>query len=515
MKTTHPISSAVHSLWVPLLLTGAASAQSTWLVDQSATNCPGNGQSGSPFCSINEAIAAPNVVDGDTVIVLPGTYSENVDLLTKNITLSGTSGFTIIDPTLADPSLPAVSFTGGQDQSCVLENFIIQNGAAYMGAGIYCEDSGPLIQDCVVQDNDAGGLGGGIFSWNDNQAMDLLVRRTLFLGNTAVSSGGGALLYTDQTGGGPTIVNASVFEDCDFVKNDAGNGAGGAIGLIGQIESPDGSIDPLFLRCVLDDNDATAGAGIFIQTSPKGTFDSCVISSNKAVQVGGGMYLEGARGTTFKDTTITDNKSDYEGAGAYIANGFEYQIFENCLISKNVSGRATSQGAGGGIYLASASIDLRNSTVAGNACIGGAAGVHVNSDNGLAVLVTDSVLWANRAVSFNPGAGGTKDFYYPNPATNGSVTFSCVRNASSANPWFDATSSIALNPQFVAGYACPLAPDADYFLVQSGAGASPCLDAGSTTALGSAVDGRVTDPAGLLDIGLVDMGFHYPTPSCP
>jgi hypothetical protein len=61
---------------VPVGLTAAslASAQSTWRGDDGATP-PGNGTLASPYASIQYAIDQPTTIDGDLVLVAPGTYA--------------------------------------------------------------------------------------------------------------------------------------------------------------------------------------------------------------------------------------------------------------------------------------------------------------------------------------------------------------------------------------------------------------------------------------------------------
>ena len=71
-------------------------------VDVNHPGCgSGNGSSNNPFCSIQVGITA--TVLGDTVLVMPGTYYENIDFLGKGITVKSVAGpdVTTIDGTLA------------------------------------------------------------------------------------------------------------------------------------------------------------------------------------------------------------------------------------------------------------------------------------------------------------------------------------------------------------------------------------------------------------------------------
>src|SRR5262245_36910003 len=78
-------------LFVSCSLAVSAAAQTTWYVDASAAP-PGNGTAASPYASIQYAISRSRTVDGDTLLVLPGTYFENVDFLGKAIKVFGRDG---------------------------------------------------------------------------------------------------------------------------------------------------------------------------------------------------------------------------------------------------------------------------------------------------------------------------------------------------------------------------------------------------------------------------------------
>ncbi len=69
---------------VALLAVSSAQADTIYVDDD---NCPGpgSGMEGDPYCSIQTAI--DNAVDGDEIVVAPGTYFETIDFLGKAITL--------------------------------------------------------------------------------------------------------------------------------------------------------------------------------------------------------------------------------------------------------------------------------------------------------------------------------------------------------------------------------------------------------------------------------------------
>ena len=152
------------------LIPAVSISQTTWYVPDD-------------FPKIQDVISDVSVVDGDTVIVRPGTYVENIDFLGKAIKLKSELGatVTIIDggnPT--DPfSKSVVKFINGEDYSSVLDGFKLINGAgtyheytpgiwSFCGAGIYLSQSSPTITNNIITGNTAYGYGGGIFGYNSS-----------------------------------------------------------------------------------------------------------------------------------------------------------------------------------------------------------------------------------------------------------------------------------------------------------------------------------------------------------
>src|SRR5260370_1770191 len=93
--------------------------------------------------------AASNAArNGDTVIVAPGTYTENINFGGKAITVTSSGGpsVTIIDGGAHGSVVP---FNSGETTSSVLSGFTIQNGTSqsqnnYEGSGGYIGDSSPM-----------------------------------------------------------------------------------------------------------------------------------------------------------------------------------------------------------------------------------------------------------------------------------------------------------------------------------------------------------------------------------
>jgi hypothetical protein len=125
------------------------------------------------YPSIQAAIDA--AVDGDTVLVAPGTYVENINFKGKAITVKSSAGAesTVING--KNPQNPdrgsVVLFMKGEQADSVLEGFsLIKGSGTYQdywgfwdpyGGGIFCKASSPTILNNIISENDAD-YGAGI-----------------------------------------------------------------------------------------------------------------------------------------------------------------------------------------------------------------------------------------------------------------------------------------------------------------------------------------------------------------
>ena len=111
--------------------------------------------------TIQQAIDA--AAPGDTVLVAPGTYGENLTFRGKAITVVGEGGptVTVIDGNWAGP---VVTFTSGEPRGAVLRGFTVQRGATtFSGGGVLVQNSSPTIADNWIVGNGACS-GVGVYS---------------------------------------------------------------------------------------------------------------------------------------------------------------------------------------------------------------------------------------------------------------------------------------------------------------------------------------------------------------
>jgi nitrous oxidase accessory protein NosD len=147
---------------------------------------------------------------GDTVLVAPGTYFENINFVGKAITVQSEQGpqVTIIDG--HNTFGPIVTFQSGETQVSRLSGFRLQNGRASFGAGIFIQSASPTVDGNIITHNEADAGAGVLMT-----ASAAVIQNNQIIENRANSStdGGGGMLIHNTTAArisGNSILNNSV-----------------------------------------------------------------------------------------------------------------------------------------------------------------------------------------------------------------------------------------------------------------------------------------------------------------
>jgi len=166
--------------------------------------------------------------NGDTVLVYPGTYFENINYNGKNITVASlyisTQNNSYIDSTIIDGNQngSVVTFESGEDTTAVLCGFTIQNGSGthnlgnIRGGGIFIINASPSITSCIITNNIAE-VGGGIHCRYSNISLE----NTTICFNHAFYHGGGIYLRDNSTINFCSINRCNIYNNysakgCDF-----------------------------------------------------------------------------------------------------------------------------------------------------------------------------------------------------------------------------------------------------------------------------------------------------------
>lgn len=226
------------------------------------------------YSSIQEAIA--HASDGDTVLVAPGRYVENIDFLGKGIVVVSERGpaVTTIDGGLSGST---VRFSSGEGPDSVLEGFTVTNGSGTAsgpytyGGGVYCYFSSPSVRSNIIAGNQVNFSGGGVYCL----FADSLVLAENTIRENAAQDGGGI-----------------------FVSS---------------------SSHPLIERNIVRGNFAELrGGGIYLNWESSPDLSCNTLTGNEAGYVGGGIYSYGSSFTLTNSILREDDAP--EGPEIYLAD---------------------------------------------------------------------------------------------------------------------------------------------------------------------------------------------------
>lgn len=232
------------------------------------------------FATIQAAIAA--AANGDTVLVAPGTYVEELDYLGKAITVASESG---ADVTILSNVNSAVSFVNGEGPGSILRGFTV-TGNNSSRAAIHGPGTSPRIQRCVIRDNHSFGITSGV-------------------------NCDGTLL------------------DCRIENNSNSNGTAGVWGAV------------TLRRCVLSGNQGYDAAAL---TLLGGGMEDCVVIGNASAEgsAGGAIFVSSPYPITLEGCLVARNTKD-TWSGQYSALGAGLRISDlsapvtlvNCTVVEN------------------------------------------------------------------------------------------------------------------------------------------------------------------------------------
>jgi hypothetical protein len=288
------------------------------------------------YATIQAGIDASN--DGDTVLVQPNTYIENINFNGHNIALGSlfltTDDTGYISQTVIDGGLEGsvITFNHQEGDQAVLIGFKIQNGLCDSdGGGIYCQHSEPAISHNLIVDNVAVEYGGGIYCYDSRT----IIVNNIIAGNFATWGGGGICCR----GSAATIIDNVI---ADNITNDTTwISAGGGLCCLDQAE-------PIISNNIIINNISTGlyssrGGGIYCQdSSPPIAFN--MINGNCA-GVGGGISCLSSN-PLMENNIVTENSATFSGGGIYciasspqiISNTFSINIAERGGAISNIYG---------------------------------------------------------------------------------------------------------------------------------------------------------------------------------
>ncbi len=275
------------------------------------------------YSTIQSAINASQ--NGDTVLVSPGTYFENINFNGKNILVTShfilNNDFAFITNTIIDGSNPShpdtascVIIISGEDSTAILQGFTITGGKGTAwpdehssgtfreGGGILMALSSPVIQYNLIINNEAidrtglAGAGGGGIRSGDGFPKIL---NNVIMNNKGRYGGGIVLNYCSA------IVRNNI-----VIGNNGGEDYGGG-GI--WINDSNGLPNILENNNILSNNSVTDGGGILIYSPTITTVKNNIIFGNTA----GSSPQIGLRSGSSISATYNNIEGGFNGTGNF------------------------------------------------------------------------------------------------------------------------------------------------------------------------------------------------------
>jgi hypothetical protein len=268
--------------------------------------------------TIQAAINAAH--NGDSVVVSPGTYLENIDFLGKAITVKSANGpfHTTIQGNSGNVT---VRFSNGEQTKSVLKGFTLSGAGLPLTTGVLILNSSPTVLGNRITAN----------HWCDGAGISVtggspIIRKNVITGNFHDQCSGGI------GGGGIAVIGGANTQIIGNVisGNDGGNGFGG-----GGISVDAGGTPTIMNNIIRNNTVETSGGAITTFNGTDALIVQNLIYNNNAPQ-GPGIYFlvpSGAHGPTLINNTIIGGTGSTQGTAVF-ASGFDDQVqfYNNLLI---------------------------------------------------------------------------------------------------------------------------------------------------------------------------------------
>lgn len=338
---------------------------------------------------------------GDTIVVDPGTYFENVDFSGKNIVL--TSNFLFSNDTLdiiatiidGNASGSVVSIHSSEDSTAQLVGFSVTNGYSETGAGIFIDQASPTISHCniynnlieMIDGNLHNGQGAGVFVQNSSSNLNFLKVKENNLEYGCASN---------LCGGGGIYINSSsiLLASSEVSNNYLGTGFGAGIRIIESIVTIFSS------RITHNSGSFYGGGGIDVESSTLYILNTTISSNSGGMEHGGaGLSVHDMNSLEIVSTIIQYNDCLFDGGGVRIIDS-PFNII-NSTISYNEVGVGS---AGAGIHIEGGNGTINGCTIRNNSINDGGKGAGMNLEF-VEIHVSSSSFINNGGVYWN-GHGG-------------------------------------------------------------------------------------------------------------
>ncbi|MDT7730242.1 MAG: hypothetical protein QOK45_495 [Mycobacterium sp.] len=390
------------------------------------------------YRTISAAVKAAH--SGDTVLVAPGTYRENVTIDGKYVVvrarstnpaatvITGRAGRTTVMianvPTRRGvPRAALIGFrvTGGSasggtgggitalnhGDALIEKNLIDGNRAQHGGGVLVYGSSNPVITYNTIRGNHGSIMGGGVFVAMHSSPRiygNTIQSNTVSGGTTPGGGPSGGGIYISNDGNNPAATRSAPNVSRNTIVGNTVSFAGGGI-VLGT------GANAIIASNRISSNRSAYGGGIHIENHGAApSITQNLIEANTAARSsaypgsgsGGGISVFGGSRPKIGHNTIRSNRTSYAGGGIVLAEGSFSAVNGNRIIGNQVVPGITGS-FGGGIGVATAGGRLTNNVMQSNSApVGG--GIAMLGTG--AVQVVNNVIVSNKATLASFAAGG-------------------------------------------------------------------------------------------------------------
>lgn len=403
----------------------------------------------------------------------------------------------------------------------IVQLTIKSNIASMGGGGICCYRSSAVVDNVTIEYNEASidypdppdpkdryAHGGGIYCFGPMIDYGQNVKATPCISNNTIRHN-----HADIGGGLCDRYNSAALFLRNQVHNNTSSGEGGGISvnkfceteitnndIYDNITLPVGGVEP--------GEQMSRGGGIRL-TSTSAVVKDNNINNNQATR-GGGVYIINLRLVDFsidlENNSISGNQAE-QGGGVYVETAGDLVKLTNNLIiineAKDLGHYWGNHGQinGGGICCGDTPLEIDNNTIASNISEIAGGGIFCRYNTGFEIK--NSIIYFNQ-IGVDPNYTFDQiDFdNYTRWEYSPHLYFCCIQDG-----WVEGNGSdnILDDPEFAEDIY-----EDKYYLSQIDAGQSidsPCFDAGDPSSTGITGTTRTDYEQ---DVGIVDIGYHYP-----
>lgn len=281
--------------------------------------------------------------NGDTILVMPGTYFENISISSKILTIGSlflTTGNNLYpDQTILDENSSGSVITV-INSNLNLAGLTVTHGKAFIGGGMFADSSDISIDKCIFEYNVAidhdFARGGAITcqQYDSTKTQNATITNTIFRNNSATYAAGAVIFISGLTD--PSGLNI-LLDNCEFIDNKSGGNGNGRVGAL-RIKGENTIFQ--VTNCIFVGNEAERwSSSVQIKAYASGEFTNCLFYDNDSTyQHFGELYTSSVQ---MYDSVVNFNYCTFvfdmpeERIGLAVSGGGIATI-NNCIVFGNV-----------------------------------------------------------------------------------------------------------------------------------------------------------------------------------